>query len=96
MHVAMAKFPIDDVVEARVMIERWNVELAAANASSDELAELGGLLDSMEDPQLPLDEFNQLDTTYHVGIAELGGNQLVIVLTTAVRRALAVPIRRRA
>lgn len=93
MHVALAQFPIDDVVEARIMLERRNVELAAANASSEDLAGLGGLLDSMEDPQLPLDQFNQLDTAYHVGIAELGGNQLVIVLTTAVRRALAVPIR---
>ena len=40
-----------------------------------------------------IEQFNRLDTDYHVGIAELGGNQLVIVLTTAVRQALAVPIR---
>ncbi len=93
MHVALSQFPIDDVVEARVLLERRNVELASANADADDLARLGDLLGSMEDPQMGIEEFNRLDTAYHVGIAELGGNQLVIVLTTAVRQALAVPIR---
>lgn len=93
MHVALSQFPIDDVVEARVMLERRNVELASANADAEDLARLGDLLGSMEDPKMGIEQFNRLDTDYHVGIAELGGNQLVIVLTTAVRQALAVPIR---
>ncbi|NLH68763.1 MAG: FadR family transcriptional regulator [Brooklawnia sp.] len=93
MHVALSQFPIDDVVDARIMLERRNVELAAAHASLEDLAKLGIVLASMEDPQIGLDQFNRLDTAFHVGIAELGGNQLVIVLTTAVRQALAGPIK---
>ena len=94
MHVALAQFPFDDVVEARVMLERHSAQLAARNATPDDLARIGDLLAEMEDPGLALDDFNRLDTAYHVAIAELARNQLVLVLTSAVRQALARPIRR--
>lgn len=93
MHVALGQFPIDDIVETRVMLERRNAELAAANATGDDLARLGDLLASMESPYMDLEEFNPLDTAYHVAIAELGRNELIIVLLTAVRQALALLIR---
>lgn len=94
LHVALAQFPFDDVVEARIMLERHSATLAARNATPEDLARIGDLLAEMEGPHMELDEFNKRDTQYHVAVAELAHNQLVLVLTTAVRQALSYPIRR--
>ncbi|WP_341730005.1 FCD domain-containing protein [Brooklawnia sp.] len=93
LHVALSEFPIDDVVEVRVMLERLSATAASANATSNNLAKLGDILAEMESDHMELEQFNDLDTRFHVAIAELGENQFVTVLTTAVRQALASPIR---
>jgi len=92
MHVALSEFPVDEVVEARVMLERFNVQLAARHADAESLARLGDMLARMEAPHMELDEFNGLDTAYHITIAEIADNEMVTVLTSAVRESLARPI----
>ena len=93
MHVALEQFNFDDVVEARVMLERHSVSLMARNATPKALAELEELLVKMEEIPLELDDFNELDTQYHVAISQLCNNPLITVLTSAVRQSLAKPIR---
>lgn len=93
MHVELGQFPITDVVEARVMLERRSAKLAARYAGKSALAELAELLEKMETPQMELDEFNKLDTKYHVAIATSSNNQLITSLTTAIRQSLTRPIR---
>lgn len=93
MHVELGQFPITDVVEARVMLERRSAKLAARYAGKSDLAELAELLEKMETPQMELDEFNKLDTKYHVAIATSSNNQLITSLTTAIRQSLTRPIR---
>jgi GntR family transcriptional regulator, transcriptional repressor for pyruvate dehydrogenase complex len=88
LHVGLANFPIPDIVEARVMLERWSVKLAAANASPVDLERLGGLLAAMEDPEVERADFNDYDTAFHVAVAEAGGSRLVTDLTSAVRGSL--------
>lgn len=92
MHVALAEFPVDDVVDVRVTLERSSVELLAKKVTHEDLATLGDLLAEMEAVNLDLDRFNALDTLFHVTIAALSGNQLIAVLTQAVRQSLARPI----
>src|SRR5664279_923075 len=70
LHVGLANFPIHDIVEARVMLERWSVRLAAANASAADLERMKALLDSMEDPDVARAAFNDLDTAFHVAMAD--------------------------
>ena len=94
LHVALSQFPIDDVVDARVMLERFSATMASINANPEGLAKLGDLLGEMEAEQMELDQFNELDTRFHIAMAQLADNQFVTVLTTAVRQALAIPIRR--
>ena len=94
LHVALSQFPIDDVVDARVMLERFSATMASINANPENLAKLGDLLGEMEAEHMELDQFNELDTRFHIVIAQLAENQFVTVLTTAVRQALAIPIRR--
>jgi len=88
LHVALSSFPHDDVVEARVMLERWSARLAARNASRPDRERMGALLDAMDDPALPRAEFNELDTAFHVALAEAGSNRLVADMTKAIRGAV--------
>jgi GntR family transcriptional repressor for pyruvate dehydrogenase complex len=88
LHVGLVKFPMIDIVEARVMLERWSARLAAAHATQSDLDRLARLLDMMEDAALARGDFNDLDTSFHVAIAEAGGNRLVADMTTAIRGSL--------
>lgn len=88
LHVGLANFPMQDIVEARVMLERWSARLAATHATAAALDRLAGILSEMEDPATTRTRFNDLDTAFHVAIAEAGGNRLVADLTTAIRESL--------
>lgn len=88
LQVALTNFPVQQVVEARVMLERWSVRLAAESATPQALATLRELLDEMDTPGLDRARFNDLDTAFHVAVAEAGGNRLVADLTAGVREAL--------
>lgn len=88
LHVALSRFSHSDVVEARVMLERWSVRLAALHATEADRDRMRGLLDTMDDPALPPAEFNECDTMFHVALAEASGNPLVADMTTAIRGAI--------
>lgn len=94
LHMGLANFPMQDVIEARVMLERWSVALAATNADEADLEALRGLVAEMDDPDIYRDRFNSLDTAFHVAIAEAGGNRLVAAMTTAIRASMAAAILR--
>ena len=92
LHVALANFPVGDIVEARVMLERESAWNAAPRTGPDDLDELKHLLDEMDDPGISRERFNELDTDFHVGIAEAGGNRLVADMTTAIRESMRRPL----
>jgi GntR family transcriptional regulator, transcriptional repressor for pyruvate dehydrogenase complex len=92
LHVALANFPFDDVVETRIILERASARLAAVSASAGDLQRMRGLLEQMDDPQLPRETFNDLDTAFHVAVAQAGGNRLVADLTGAMRNSLRQPL----
>jgi GntR family transcriptional repressor for pyruvate dehydrogenase complex len=88
LHVGLANFPLTDIVESRVMLERWSARLAAVHATEDDLDRLDRLLRTMENDALARSDFNDLDTSFHVMIAEASGNRLVADMTAAVRGSL--------
>ncbi|TDD52442.1 FadR/GntR family transcriptional regulator [Saccharopolyspora elongata] len=92
LHVALANFPVADVVQARIMLERESARNAAQRATVPELKELRELLDEMDDPDCDRERFNDLDTEFHVGIAEAGGNRLVADMTIAIRESMRRPL----
>lgn len=92
VHVALTNFPMPDVVEARVLLERGSARLAASELDEQTLAGLRELLEAMDDPAIDRAHFNELDTAYHVAIAEAGGNRLVADMTTAIRGSMRTPI----
>lgn len=92
LHVSLANFPVADVVEVRVALERLSAGLAAGNATAEELLLMRDLLDAMADPEVPREEFNELDTAFHVAVAAAAGNLLARDLTGAIRESMRLPI----
>ncbi|NYI03408.1 FadR/GntR family transcriptional regulator [Allostreptomyces psammosilenae] len=88
MHVELASFRMTEVVESRMMIERWTVETAARHAGEAEWARIAEPLEAMRDPGLPLGDFVRLDTAFHVAIAQACGNRLVSAFMRALRDAV--------
>lgn len=92
LHVALSNFPMHDIVDARVMLERNSAMLAAAHAGEDKLAEVRAPLSVMDDIGADCEPFNDADTAFHVAIAEASGNRLVADMTVAIRASLRQPI----
>lgn len=92
LHVALANFPVDDVIQVRIALECLSVGLAAQNATAEQLATLRDLLEAMDDSDLPREEFNDLDTAFHVAVAAAAGNLLARDLTSAIRESMRLPI----
>jgi GntR family transcriptional repressor for pyruvate dehydrogenase complex len=88
LHIALANFPLDHVVEARATLERASARLAAGLVTKDGLDRIRDLLLRMDDANLPREHFNDCDTDFHVAIAEAGGNRLMADMTVAVRNAV--------
>jgi GntR family transcriptional repressor for pyruvate dehydrogenase complex len=88
MHVALSNLSMAEVMEARLPIEVWTTRVAARRAGPDDLERLAALLDRMDDPELPDQEFHELDTAFHVGLAEAAGNRMVSYFMQALRDAI--------
>ncbi len=88
LHIALANFPMTDVIEARIMLERWSARLAAQQATGEDIAHLETFLGVMQGALNDRERFNEADTSFHVAIAETGRNRLVADLTTAIRDSM--------
>ncbi|MFT4261979.1 MAG: FadR/GntR family transcriptional regulator [Nocardioides sp.] len=95
VHVALANFPLDDVVEARVILERASAALAASEGTPARLGALAAPLGTMAtDEAADRHRYNDLDTDFHIAVAEAGGNRLFADMTIAIREAMRLPILR--
>lgn len=92
MHVLVASVGSDDLISARVTLERESARLAARAATAEDRAALATLLAVMETPGISIEDFNDADTAFHVAIARASGNSLVAELTTALRNAMRSPL----
>ncbi|MYS80705.1 FadR/GntR family transcriptional regulator [Embleya scabrispora] len=85
LHLGLANFAVDDVVETRLLIESWAVEAAARHASEADLDRLRAIVAAMDAPDVSAEQFNEQDTEFHTAIAELSGNALVATFMRALR-----------
>lgn len=88
LHVALGSYSLQDVLEARVTLERHSFEAAAGNAPVEDIEEAERILHRMRAPGVEVEEFSDLDTRFHVLIARASGNQLISTLTAAVRESV--------
>ncbi|MGU3498391.1 FadR/GntR family transcriptional regulator [Mycobacterium sp. C31M] len=87
IHLQLASFTQDDMIETRLMLERLTCHKAAGVAGGEQLAELRRLVAQMRGPH-SVAEYNDLDTAFHVGIAQLSGNGLAAAMMAAMREAM--------
>jgi GntR family transcriptional repressor for pyruvate dehydrogenase complex len=92
LHVALANFPLDDVIEARIALERLSIRLATEHARAADLGAMREAIAVMQTPGLSKAGFNDADTALHVAIAEAAGNRLAADLTVAIRESMRLPL----
>ena len=92
LHVALGSFPLNDVIETRVALERASVSFACRNARQQDLISMRTCLLEMDDPEIDRETFDQLDTDFHVALADAGGNRLMSDVTRAIRESVRMPI----
>ncbi|WP_462418365.1 FadR/GntR family transcriptional regulator [Kytococcus sp. Marseille-QA3725] len=95
LHVQLGHFPLDHVIEVRTTLECLSARLACARRTDEHLATMAGLVEQMEQSQDDRDRFNDLDTRFHVALAEAAGNRLATDSTAALRESMRQPIRER-
>lgn len=87
LHVALAHFPLEDVLEVRVALERLSVRLASSRATPDDLAGLQRRLVDLQTAESRAG-FDDADAAFHVAIAEAAGNRLAAETTIAIRESV--------
>lgn len=88
LHLTLGRYELDEILETRVLLERTTVAEIALDARSDDLEDAARILKAMDDPALTANEFNELDTRFHVSLAHCSGNELTCTLTAAVRESI--------
>lgn len=87
IHLQLASFTQEDLVEVRLLIERMAARKAAENATEEDIAELTSLVEEMRGVHTTA-TYNDLDAAFHVRIVRASGNGLAAVLMAAMREAL--------
>ncbi len=87
LHLALASISFTDVSQTRAALERAAMSSSAAVRRAEPLTRAGDLHDRMREPMVP-EDFNALDTSFHVALAQAGDNQLLSDLAGAIRRSV--------
>lgn len=85
LHAGLLRIPTRDMVEVRAILEQHAAQKAASRTEDGGLtARLHEIIDDMRTAS-DIDEFNLLDTEFHVQLARASGNALLPVLMEALR-----------
>ncbi|WP_436759151.1 FadR/GntR family transcriptional regulator [Streptosporangium sp. V21-05] len=85
LHLGLSNLSLEEVVDARLMIEKWSAAHAAAHGA--DLSALTAALERM-DATTTAEEFVEHDTAFHVAIAEASGNRLTTAMMLSLRDSL--------
>jgi GntR family transcriptional regulator, transcriptional repressor for pyruvate dehydrogenase complex len=88
LHLALAQISLADLVETRVQLERNAARGAASTRTPQDIERLSGLIEGMRSTDQEYQQFNALDTEFHVSIARISGNALATDLMQALRGAV--------
>ncbi|GAA2901030.1 FCD domain-containing protein [Streptosporangium fragile] len=85
LHLGLASLSLEEVVDARLMIEKWSAAHAARHGA--DLSALTAALERMGEAATA-EEFVEHDTAFHVAIAEASGNRLTAAMMRSLRDSL--------
>jgi GntR family transcriptional repressor for pyruvate dehydrogenase complex len=86
--LALRHISIASLVEFRYVIESWAAGAAATRASKEALGEVSTILAAMKAPTLGPAEFQVLDASFHLEIARLSANELLMLILEGARNAI--------
>lgn len=86
LHLSLSSLSMRDIIEARLMIERWSAELAARRGADP--SAMAEALEPMERPGLTPEQFVEHDTAFHLAIVEASGNRLLVAVMQALRESV--------
>lgn len=92
LHVALSNFTIEDVTEARIVLEKASASLAASRLDDAARARISDALVAGDAAIGDRQAFNEADTRFHLAIADASGSSLSAALTGAIREAVRVPL----
>ncbi|WP_248960992.1 FadR/GntR family transcriptional regulator [Sphaerisporangium perillae] len=90
LSLGLSSLSLREVIDTRLMIERWSAEQAAhaatgaAGSDADAMAEAVRAMESAQTAE----DFVEHDIAFHVAIAEASGNRLVAAVMRALRGAM--------
>ena len=88
LHMAVTRIDLSDLIEIRCQLEQNAAAGAAVQATGDEVAHLRALIANMRADDVEEEQFNELDTEFHVSIARASRNVLAADLMQALRDAV--------
>lgn len=103
LHIASGATSVRDVVEMRLLIEKWALPAVAMRCAAEQLhAESAAtkthspncldrakeLLDLMANPVIDVEEFQQLDAAFHVELVSIAGNPLIEATMLGLRKSI--------
>lgn len=82
LHLGLSSLSLEEVIDARLMIEQWSAARAAAQR-----ADPSALRDALErmDGAATAEDFVEHDTAFHVAVAEASGNRLIAAMMRSLR-----------
>ncbi len=84
LHAGLLRIPTRDLVEVRAILEQHAAQKAASRAAEGLTVRMHQIVDAMREAA-DIDQFNMLDTEFHVELANASGNALLPVLMEALR-----------
>lgn len=88
LHMALAQISLTDLVEVRVQLESNAAKSAARNRDESDTKDLRLLVEKMRNREIQYEEFNEVDTEFHVRIARASRNALASDLMQTLRDAV--------
>lgn len=77
-----------DLISVRKMLETGSAELAAQRATPDQIEKLQEILGHMQERLDDVERFSEVDTEFHMYVAEISGNDILPALLSSVRELI--------
>jgi GntR family transcriptional repressor for pyruvate dehydrogenase complex len=86
--LALQQISISSLLEFRIVIESWAASAAAQHATADDTVQLRALVATMNESELGAADFHVLDSNFHLAIARLSRNELLVLVLEGARSAI--------
>ncbi|GAA0914760.1 FadR/GntR family transcriptional regulator [Nonomuraea longicatena] len=89
LHLGLASLELREVVDTRLMIERW-AAVRAAETGADTGADTGAMRAALAGMEAAgsAEEFVEHDTAFHCALADASGNRLISAIMRSIREAV--------